>query len=390
MAWDKPGGNRPQGPNNDDGPPDLDEMFKRLKTMFSGDGKSNSDQGGSSGSGGSDAGLGPLLGLGALVLVGFAIYDSVYVVDQAERGVVTRFGAYNRTATGGLNFKLPTPLESVTKINVDQNNTISVRDQTILTSDENVVVVDLTVQYNIKNAENYLFKVRNPDGSLREIAESALREVIGQNNMDFVIIDGREAIASGTETLIQETLDLYQTGIAVTSVNLESAQPPEAVQDAFSDAIRAREDKERRINEAEAYANEIIPVARGEATQILEEAKAYRTRVVRGAEGETSRFAQIYEQYSAAPEVTRERIYIESIESVLGNTNKVLMDAEGNAPLSYLPLDQLMRNRSERAVVSESTAPIPQSVLNSVPRVDSSVVNSTSTDDRSRSRSRGE
>jgi membrane protease subunit HflK len=218
--------------------------------------------------------------------------------------------------------------------------------QSMLTKDENIVDVDISVQYNILDTKAYLFNVLNPDDTVRQVAESAIRETIGQNKMDVVITGGRSAIAAKTQEEIQEILDEYQTGIHIQTVNLQSAQPPEAVQAAFSDANKAREDKQRYINQAEAYRNEIIPLAKGQAKQELERAKGYKERVVKQAEGETQRFAKVLEQYTLAPEVTRERLYIEAVQEVLTNSSKVLIDSSGNNNLMYLPLDKMIGNRS--------------------------------------------
>lgn len=361
MAWNEPGGGGGKDPwggnsgggggsnggGNDKGPPDLDEVLKNMQSKLGGilGGK------GKGGGGGNQFSAGPegkaALVLGAVVLLALAIYNSIYIIDPAERGVITRFGAYHRTTEPGPHLKLPSPIESLTKINVDQNRTISLRSQTVLTRDENLVVIDLTVQYSIKEAENYLFRVKDPDASLQQVAESAIREVIGENDMDFIILQGRNEIAAITNTRIQDVLDRYNTGILVTSVNFEKAQPPEAVQAAFDDANKAREDKERLINEAEAYANGVVPIARGDARRLQEEAKAYRTRVVKSAEGESTRFTKLLAEYQKAPEVTRDRLYLDAMETVLGNSSKVLMNNEGSGnSLMYLPIDRLIGNQN--------------------------------------------
>ncbi|MED5274606.1 MAG: FtsH protease activity modulator HflK, partial [Pseudomonadota bacterium] len=203
--------------------------------------------------------------------------------------------------------------------------------------------INFAIQYDIKDASDFIFNVREPDTTLRQAGESAIREVLGKNKMDFIITEGREEIASTTKDLLQSILDYYKSGINVQTVNILEAQPPEQVQDAFSDAIKAREDEQRYINEAEAYRNEIIPLARGEAKQIVEEAKAYRVKLIKSAEGEATRFRQLYSEYVKAPEVTRERLYLEAVESVLENTSKVMIDVEGGNNLMYLPLDKIIR-----------------------------------------------
>lgn len=351
MAWNEPGGgNRdPWGGNrNDKGPPDLDEVFKNLQNKLGG---LFGRRGG--GSGGSSSGGGGLGSMGATVVVVIAaiawLASGIYLIQPAERGVVTQFGEYAATTTPGPHWHLPWPIQSVEKVNVDQIRSVRMRQQSMLTRDENIVEIDLSVQYNIKNAEDFLFKVRNPDATLQQVAESAIREVIGANDMDFIITQGRDAIAGGTKENAQVILDEYATGIFLTTVNLEAAQPPEAVQAAFSDAIKAREDEQRFINEAEAYANEIIPRARGDARQALEQAKGYRTRVTKSAEGEANRFTALLGEYEKAPGVTRDRLYIDAVESVLSRSSKVVVDVEGGNNLMYLPLDKLIGRGSDSA-----------------------------------------
>jgi membrane protease subunit HflK len=219
----------------------------------------------------------------------------------------------------------------------------------MLTEDENIVSVNFAIQYDIKDASDYIFNLRDPDETLSAAGESSIREVLGKNKMDFVITEGRETIASDTKLLLQSVLDSYGAGINVQTVNILEAQPPEQVQDAFSDAIRAREDEQRYINEAEAYRNEIIPLARGKAVQIIEEAKAYRVKLIKSAEGEALRFSKLYKEYKKSPVVTRERLYIESVESVLGNSTKIMIDVDGGNNLLYLPLDKILEPRMQNS-----------------------------------------
>lgn len=391
MAWNDPGNGNGRDPwnnsgnGNSNGPPDLDEVMRKLQQRLNRLFGSKVPSGG----GGTSAGGGlptvAWLGLAAVLFVAAAIYDGFFVIESAERGVVTRFGAYQRTEQPGLHFKLPF-VESTTTLNVDSNRSVSTGTQSVLTRDENVVVIDLTVQYNIKEAEKFLFEVRNPEQSLRQVAESAIREVIGDERMDYVIQEGREAIATNTGTIVQQVLDDYGTGIIVNSVNLERAQPPEPVQASFDDAARSREDKERLINEAEAYANGIIPQARGDARRLIEEAKAYRTEAVRGAEGETARFSQLLVQYEIAPEITRDRLYLETMESVMANSSKILLDSEGNSPMMYLPLEKLMSGQGAAATALPSAV---QGGSASQSRPATSPLQRFDTQDNSRSRSRG-
>lgn len=355
MAWNEPGGDKdPWGnKNNNSSPPDLDEIFKGLQDKFGGVFGGGSGKGGGSLGGGSKKGL---VFVAGLAFVGW-MASGIYIVQPAESGVITRFGAYNETTQPGPHWHMPWPIEDLERVNIAQNRSVRLRNQTMLTRDENIVEIDVAVQYNIKNAEDFLFRVKDPDATLQQVAESAIREVIGKNDMDFIITQGRDAIAASTLTKMQSLLDSYQTGILMTSVNLEAAQPPEQVQAAFSDAIKAREDEQRYINEAEAYANGVIPSARGDAKQVLEEAKAYRTRVVKSAEGESHRFLALLSEYKKAPEVTRDRLYIESMQSVLEKSSKVVVDVEGGNNLMYLPLDKLIGGNNQASSGGAPTLP---------------------------------
>ncbi len=347
MAWNEPGGNNndPWGnKKNDSGPPDLDEVFRNLQKKL--EGIFGGKRGGGSGGGSNLNFPGKLgsIGLLAAVLVAGIVWllSGIYIIQPAERGVVLQFGKFAKTTQPGPHWHIPWPVQTLDRVNVDQNRSVELRSQEILTKDENIVEIDLAVQYNIKSASDYLFKVTDPDTTLRQAAESALRETVGQTVMDLVLTEGRGIIATETKDKIQETLDAYDAGVLVTAVNLESAQPPEAVQDAFSDAIKAREDQERFINESEAYKNGLLPQARGDAVIALEEARAYQAQVVNAAQGEAARFESLLTEYLKAPEITKTRLYLESLESVLSNTNKVMVDTEGGNNLMYLPLDKLM------------------------------------------------
>lgn len=349
MAWNEPGGNDndPWGNRkNSGGPPDLDEVFKNLKNKL--DGLFGKRGGGRPSGGGSSApgipgGLGPrslgmIAGLAALLW----LLSGIYILQPAEKGVVTQFGAYKHTTDPGFHWRIPWPIQSVEKVDVKRNRTVRLRDEPALTQDENIVDLELAVQYSIKSASDYLFRVRDPDSTLQEVLESALREVVGQTDMEPVITNGRDAVGVSTRDTLQKALDDYGAGIDVTAVNLERAQPPEEVQAAFSDAIKAREDKERFINEAEAYRNEVLPQARGEAQQYLEEALAYKSQVENAAIGESRRFSALLKEYQKAPDITRDRLYIEAMESVLSNTNKVMIDGNNGNSLMYLPIDKLI------------------------------------------------
>ena len=337
--WDSGGGN--------DGPPDLDKIIRdgqrRFNALLGGKGK-RPGAGGSEGPGGAAMGGLAMGGLLILILAGW-LATGIYRVNADERGVVLRFGALSETSGPGLRWHLPWPIETVENVGVTRINTI--RQQTrMLTSDENIVVVDLVVQYQNADPVKYLFEVQDPDATLSDISESVIREVIGKNNADYVLLEGRAEIAVETQALIQETLDEYQVGIVVSKVNLQDTNFPSQVEAAVQDAIKAREDKERLAFEAQSYSNDILPKARGESVRRNQDSEAYKARVVADAEGEASRFIQLLTEYEKAPGVTRDRLYIETIESVYGNSSIVLLDAAGSGNLLYLPIDKLLEQKT--------------------------------------------
>ena len=342
MPWNEPGKDKdPWGQRNNDGPPDLDEVFNNLKKKLNGLLGSGKGSGGSgSSSGGSEDYTGVIMiAFGALVVVW--LLSGIYIVDEGKRGVETRFGAKTDMTMPGPHWRLPWPIDEVEQVNVEGIRKIN-HNSSMLTEDENIVSLSLEVQYNVKNAQDYTFEVREPDITLKQAAETAVREVVGRNTMDFVITDGRATVSAETKRIMQDILDSYGTGLNVLQVNLNEAQPPEEVQDAFADAIKAREDEQRIINEANAYRNDVVPKARGDGQGMLEDAEAYRTRVTKSAEGETERFTQLLVEYQRAPEVTRERLYLDAMEEVMANNSKVIMDTQNSGNLMYLPLDKLM------------------------------------------------
>ena len=302
--------------------------------------------------------------LGVLVVVW--ILSGIYIVSEGQRGVVLRFGEYRDMTLPGPHWHIPFPIETAEKVDVGKvrsaQNKVS-----MLTQDENIVEVELAVQYRVKDAADYLFNVRLPDidsdradqsrGTLFQVMESALREVIGKNSMDFILGEGRAEIAAKTKVLMQAILDDYASGIIVLNVNLQQSQPPAAVQGSFADAIKAREDEIRFINEAEAYSNGIIPQARGEAARMMAEANAYKERVVENSKGEAERFTKLYDEYRKAPEVTRERLYLQAIQSVLSRSNKVMINVDEGNNVFYLPLDRMMQDASKRDSSSQSSMP---------------------------------
>ena len=355
MAWNDPGRNRnPWGNRPDRGAADLDEALRNLQQKLAGmfGGQGGGGAGGGEGGGGDATMRG--FGAGTVVLVLVAIWAAtgLYKVDAAERAVVTRFGQYVGTTEPGLRWHLPWPIETRQIVNVESVEGFS--DQTrMLTSDENLVDINIAVQYRRAEARAYAFNVRDPESTLGEVSESAIREIVGRSRLDFVLEEGRQEIAARTKELIQRTLDSYETGIEVTSVNLQGVAVPEQVATAQRDAIKAREDKERLALEAQAYANDILPKARGSAARQLEDAQAYRARITADAEGEAERFSKLLAAYERAPGVTRQRLYFETLEQVLGNTNKVLVDTKGAGNMMYLPLDKLMERRTPSLTLDE-------------------------------------
>jgi membrane protease subunit HflK len=299
---------------------------------------------------------------GTLTVVWLA--SGVYIVDQGNRGVVSRFGAYSETTLPGPHWHIPAPIESVANVNVEQQRFIEVgytdssrvnksavipQESLMLTSDENIITVRLAVQYQINNARDYLFNVKNNENTLKQLTESVERAVIGRNNMDFVLTEGRSQIVAEIKQQIQEAMDGYKAGISIASVNLQDAQPPEEVQGAFEDAIRAREDKQRLINEAEAYSNEVIPKARGAASRIIQEAEAYEAEKVAKAKGETERFDQLLVEYEKSPAITRKRLYLEAKEKLYSSTNKIMLNDDQSSPMMYMPLPQTMTQHAQPA-----------------------------------------
>ncbi len=354
---DPPGSRRPP----EDGPPDLDEVWRefnqRLNALF--------------GQRGGDGGAPPRRTVGPdmpphfgkvtllVLLAGLAIWlaSGFYKVEANERGVVLRFGRYVETTEPGLRWRLPYPIERHEIVDLSGVRTVEVgyrgsernrvmREALMLTDDENIVQIFFAVQYLLKSPEDYLFRDRAPDEAVKQVAESAMREIVGKSKMDYVLYEGREDIAARAQALMQTMLDRYQTGVQVVRVTLQNAQPPEQVQAAFDDAVKAGQDRERLRNEGEAYANAVIPRARGTASRMIEEAQAYRARVVEQARGDAQRFLSIYEQYRLAPAVTRERLYLETLQQVFQHTSKVIVDAEASGHLLMLPLAEMLARGS--------------------------------------------
>lgn len=347
MAWNEPGDNGDKDPwghrKNEQGPPDLDEVLKKMQNKLGG------WLGGSGNGGNAKSGM-PDFNPKYILLIAFLFFGiwaafGFYTVQPAERGVVLRFGQYVGTTESGLNWYFPYPVGEVIKVNVEQVRALQHKAH-MLTKDENIVEIELIVQYQISDAKDYLFNVQDPTVTLKQATASALREQVGTSSMDDVLTSGRETLAVQTKLRIEEVLSRYHPGLIIQAVNLQNAQPPAEVQAAFADVIKAREDEERHKNKAQAYKNEIEQKAAGVADQLIQEAEAYQSQVVNLAKGEAKRFLSILNAYAKAPEVTRERIYLETIESVLGSTSKVLVDTHGGNQLILLPLDKMLSSHS--------------------------------------------
>jgi modulator of FtsH protease HflK len=338
-----------------DGPPDLDELWRDVNRRLGGLFGRRGGGGGNGGGGGGMPSLSPRQfggGLGALIVLVLLVWGAsgFYIVDANQRGVVLRFGDYNETTEPGLHLRLPFPIESHELVDVTGVRTVEVgyrgaernkvlREALMLTDDENIINIQFAVQYILKSPEDYLFNNRHPDEAVAQAAETAVRQIVGRNRMDFVLYEGREEIAVRAKDLMQEIVDRYQTGIQISQVTMRNAQPPEQVQAAFDDAVKAGQDRVRQTNEGQAYANDVIPKARGTASRLAEEAEGYAARVVANAEGEASRFTQVLTEYRKAPKVTRDRMYIETMQDMYSNTTKVMVDTKGSGNLMLMPLD---------------------------------------------------
>ncbi|MDD5276613.1 MAG: FtsH protease activity modulator HflK [Methylovulum sp.] len=378
MSWNEPGGDKKDpwsGRGDQKGPPDLDEAIRslqeKLAKIFGG------------GEGGHGDGQDPssffgqkLFQLIAVGVIAFAwVASGFYIVNEGNHGVETRFGKYIGITQSGLHWHIPAPIEQAVIVNVKQTRFIEVgyrsaggeqlvgsvpKEALMLTKDENYVDVRLAVQYQIKDAKDFIFNVVDPAATLKQVTESAQRGVVGSSEMDFVLTEGRTEIVTQIKKEIQEVMDSYRSGVQITSVNLQDVQPPEQVQNAFEDAIKAREDEQRLINEAQAYSNDVVPKARGAAARKMQEAEGYKEQVIAQAIGEASRFSQLFAEYNKAPDITRKRLYIESMEAVLAHANTVLVDVKGGNNLLYLPLDKMQAKMAEQPESNpqETTEPV--------------------------------
>lgn len=368
MPWNEPGNNQrdpwsggQRGGGSGGGgqrPPDLEEMMRKvtqqINSLFGGGGS-----GSSGGDGGSSMGRHSkaVVSLAIIIAVVVWLASGFYIVSEGERGVVLRFGAFQQVSSPGPNWHLPFPFERVEVENVDSIRTLQNR-ALMLTADENIIDVDIAVQYRVLDVVDFKFNVRNPDVTVQQLMESAIRESVGKSRLDFILGEGRGEIAISSRRTLQQALDSYGAGLIVTAMSMQQAQPPEPVQESFADAIRAREDEARFRNEAEAYANGLIPRARGQAARILEEAEGYRDQTIARAEGNASRFSQLLAEYQVAPSVTRQRLYIEAVEAIFQESNKVMLDVGQTNNLMMLPLDQLLRGTGAGVLPGPTPEPL--------------------------------
>jgi membrane protease subunit HflK len=395
--------NDPQwGKKNNDGPPDLDEILRKLQQKIAGL-LGFRPRGGERPPSGGGGGMGLALGGGAafivFLIVAIWLASGFYIVDEGRRGVVLRLGRYLETTMPGPRWHIPYPIESVELVNLSQVRTVEVgyrgnpknkqpQEALMLTDDENIVDVQFAVQYTLKDPKDYVFNNKNPDDNVLQAAETAVREVVGKSKMDFVLSQGRSEVAARVKTLMQQILDRYQTGINVTTVNLQGAAAPEQVQPAFEDVVRAQQDRERFKNEGQAYANDVVPRARGIAARLIEESNGYRQSVISTAQGDTARFTQILTEYQKAPAVTRERMYLETMQQILGSTSKIIIDQKAGQSLLYLPIDKLIQLSQSQQQQQQQQQPPPAVSVEPPPPAPSSVPDTVTRRDSLRSRDR--
>jgi membrane protease subunit HflK len=358
------------GKRPNDGPPDLDQLWRdfnqRLNRLFGNKGGGRGD-----GSGGGftpdmkGAGIGVGL-IGAIILFLWLV-SGFFIVQEGQTGVVLTFGKYSHMTPAGFNWRWPYPIQSHEVVNISQVRTVEVgyrssvknkqaKESLMLTDDENIIDIQFAVQYKLKNAADWVFNNRDQEEMVRQVAETSIREIVGKSKMDFVLYEGREKVAFDTSQLMQQILDRYNSGVQITNVTMQGVQPPEQVQTAFDDAVKAGQDRERQKNEGQAYANDVIPRARGAASRLLQEAEAHRARVVANAEGDASRFKQILVEYQKAPGVTRDRMYLETMQQIFSNTTKIMVDSKNGSNLLYLPLDKLI---AQSAAGDQANAKLP-------------------------------
>ncbi len=361
--------NDPQwGNKNSGGPPDIEAVLRDINKKISALFGNKSGGTGNTGGDGNSNKFNASIGLFAIVVALIWVASGFYIVDASQRGVVLRFGSFVETTQPGPRWHMPFPIESVEVVNISQVRTVEIgyrdnvknkilKESLMLTDDENIIDIQFAVQYFLKDPGEYLFNNRAPDENVRQAAETAIREIVGKNKMDFVLYEGREQVAAATTKLAQDILDRYKSGILLSKITMQNAQPPEQVQAAFDDAVKAGQDRERQKNEGQAYANDVIPRAKGAAARLMQEAEGYRQRVIANAVGDASRFQQVLMEYEKAPAVTRERMYIDMMQQVLTSTSKVMVDQKSGNNLLYLPLDKLIQSTTQNvAPLSEIQA----------------------------------
>jgi membrane protease subunit HflK len=376
---------RPQGGRPNDGPPDLDQLWRdfnqRLNKLFGGKGGRGGDGGGFMGDG---RGAGISAGVVAAVVFFLWLVSGFFIIQEGQTGVVMTFGKYSHSAQPGFNWRWPYPIQTHETVNLSQVRTVEVgyrsnirnklaRESLMLTDDENIIDIQFAVQYRLKDAASWVFNNRDQEETVKQVAETSIREIVGKAKMDFVLYEGREKVAFDTSALMQQILDRYNIGVLVTNVTMQAVQPPEQVQAAFDDAVKAGQDRERQKNEGQAYANDVVPKARGAASRLMQESEGYRARVVANAEGEAARFSKILVEYQRAPGVTRDRMYIDAMQQIFASTTKIMVDTESNNSMIYLPLDKLIaQTAAESAAGLAQPAPAsPPSLNDALPPAES-------------------
>ncbi|GGC91953.1 FtsH protease activity modulator HflK [Undibacterium terreum] len=367
-----------------EGPPDLDQLWRdfnqRLSRLFGQKGNGGGDGGG----GFTPDAAGAKLGLGVIIAVLAFIWmvSGFFIVQEGQTAVITTFGKYSHSTVAGFNWRWPYPIQGHEIVNVSQVRTVEVgyrsnvknkqpKEALMLTDDENIIDIQFAVQYKLKSAAEWLYSTRDPEEAMRQVAETAIREIVGKSKMDFVLYEGREKVAFDVQTLMQQILERYKAGVQVTNVTMQGVQPPEQVQASFDDAVKAGQDRERQKNEGQAYANDVIPKARGEASRLLQDAEGYKSRVVANAEGNASRFKQVLTEYQKAPAVTRDRMYIDAMQQIFTSTTKLMVDTKNGNNMIYLPLDKLL-SQTDANKAAQAPAPVAPAnqVTDSVPTVE--------------------
>lgn len=392
---DKDQGSRQDGKKPADGPPDLDQLWRdfnqRLNRLFNKQGGGHGGDGGGLGMPGGARGAGIGAGVIGAVILFLWLVSGFFIVQEGQTGVVLSFGKYSHSTPPGFNWRWPYPVQAHEVVNLSQVRTVEVgyrsnvrnkmaRESLMLTDDENIIDIQFAVQYRLKDASQWVFNNRDQEETVKQVAETAIREIVGKSKMDFVLYEGREKVAFDTSALMQQILDRYLIGVMVINVTMQGVQPPEQVQAAFDDAVKAGQDRERQKNEGQAYANDVVPRARGAASRLMQESEGYRSRVVANAQGEAARFSKILVEYQKAPGVTRDRMYIDAMQQIFTSTTKVMIDTKSNNSMIYLPLDKLIAQTAAESVATQ-TLPVPSAPIDAMPSPDAG---SRATDSRSR------